>query len=266
MDSVSESFQDCLIRVNPRCRVITASGSSLRRWLQKLPMGRLRLSRLLFNLSGLVPESSVGRSFQSASFGVAIARYLWYLNWLKKNAVSATDRFIISDTRDVIFQDNVFALMRDNTLYCGIESETVGRCGQNFGWYRQCYGESIAMQNRENAVLCSGVTCGTASVILPYLEALCQEILKAGTRISLWNGYDQALHTHLLHCSELSVSCSFQGESSSFLSTMVRMEESRFTTDPDGVVSLRDGGRISIVHQYDRHPKIRAAILRRFAQ
>ena len=132
-------------------------------------------------------------------------------------------------------------------------------CPFNKTWYHKVYGEQGLKEIENFPILCSGVTGGPSQAVFSYLEAMCSEILRVGSRMVHLNGYDQAVHNHLLRQGPLTEHITLCGEDSSDLVTMHYACLNELQILEDGLMR-KNGSVISIVHQYDRHSSLEEAI------
>jgi len=117
-------------------------------------------------------------------------------------------RVLMMDVRDSYFQSDPFSLMpppSKSTFYAfnGVESITIGQCGWNGGWVKDCFGDSMLNEIREKKIICSGISAGTVDVVFHYLTLMDDIIMaKHSSDISKAarfprcerNGVDQVSH------------------------------------------------------------------------
>jgi hypothetical protein len=253
-----------------RCVLIRPSGTRRRQLISRLRRGRRVLSKIELLaakcLHLIQPNRSKHSSLVTGAFGVAIARYLWYLDWIKSAAANYYRNVLLTDTRDVIFQRDPFTEISTKMLWCGEEPILMKDCEINKAWYVQAYLTAGFERIATYPVLCSGVTGGPRAKVEEYLEAMCRAILQVGSRIVLHPGYDQAIHNHILRLSDLSGCVTFFGAESSNLATMHNTPVGSLCIADDQSIRTGDGTLISIVHQYDRHQELRRSVNQRFTR
>ncbi len=215
-----------------------------------------RLTNLAAFFFHILFHSQVNTGEISISFlHPALARYRLYQKYLEANSTTYTS-VLISDVRDVYFQDDIFAKMTfEFSTFVEIESS---RCSQrtNRRWIKSVYGERIARSMDEQRVICSGISVGRTSNMKHYLSCMVEEI-GSGGRIPY---ADQGIHNVLIRL------CNFPAtiiENKEGIVLTAAGEDSLhdFVIREDFIVN-GDGNPFAIVHQFDRHAKLRDAITR----
>lgn len=164
---------------------------------------------------------------------------------------------------------------------------TIGACGWNSGWVRDCFGDSTLLRVSDRPIICSGVSMGPARHMRQYFHAM-RQILQGSRDKSdksdirdkndirdihgldghkfpacERNGVDQGVHNVLVHSTDLSLfSIKFPHDF-----PVVNMQ-----TSPDIVpnalnprVVLTDQGALyAILHQYDRLPSLSLELAKQF--
>ncbi|HQZ64180.1 MAG TPA: hypothetical protein PLY87_03855 [Planctomycetaceae bacterium] len=253
-DRVGGHDVDAARRYCPNCQLMRPRDIGMRRHFKKLKRGHRLLSLILLALGRRFTRSDSYSQLITGAFGVAIARYLWYFDWIRKSHAAKYERILLCDTRDVILQSDPFRAPFSGRLFCGQEPIALQACPVNSPWFRICYGDAGLKQIAGYPVLCSGVTGGAAEAIEEYLAAMCLEIMRLGGKVVRGNGLDQAIHNHLLRFSDLATQVDFCDRHSSRLVTMHYMRAEEIDVWSDQSLRTKQGELISIVHQYDRHP------------
>jgi hypothetical protein len=160
---------------------------------------------------------------------------------------------MLTDTRDVFFQDDPFAFDLDDRLCVFFEdsSKTIGSCPFNANWILKKYGRSELSRLYNCEICCSGVTIGGATQILSYLSALRTHLLPPVAFI----GDDQGGHNYLVHHNQIGPLRAMRNMDGPVL-TMGYMSPDEICWDRGGHVVDRAGRIINILHQYDRHSHI----------
>jgi hypothetical protein len=216
--------------------------------------GLRRAHHALFRLC-LAPVRGVRRRWmwEGLEFqinGLQSLRYHVYSQYLLRNE-AAVASVLITDVRDVLFVRDPFGVPI-NSLELARESNHVKLSGRGFNesWGRSLYGSAWdSMWEKE--VFCSGVSIGPVRPIIDYTEAMAGEL----RRLAKPSGpKDQAVHNWLIHGGR------FRG------ATLSRNGSGRVFTicscnvclaDYDAIVT--EAGEASIVHQYDRLPRLPSA-------
>lgn len=140
-----------------------------------------------FGITGVYLDGVKG-----GEWGQSICRYYAYLELI--NAFSTSiDNILVSDVRDVFFQDDPFQSSPFGSQYflkpnCSLllfseglndislkGKATLRNTRGNFRWLRNIYGERKARILAQNTVLCSGTTIGTKSAMQYYTRAMLYE-------------------------------------------------------------------------------------------
>ena len=119
------------------------------------------------------------------------------------NFITKFHKVLVIDVRDSVFQSNPFDLFlsNKNTFYMFQEmgSQTIGSCGWNSGWIRDCFPGNILNSVQSNAISCSGVSLGTMDIMLQYIEIITTILLGKHSITDRFpqcerNGVDQGIH------------------------------------------------------------------------
>ncbi len=240
----------------PNLTIVKAADSAIRRLVRKLPRGGLLACRVLYRAGRLFNTPHSHSPLMTSSFGIAVARFFWYLDWLNKVQLTAHDNVLLSDTRDVVFQRDPFEHMGSRRLFCGLEAPLMKDCEINSRWLKTGYPYQDLSTLLNQRVLCSGLIGGPGDLILQYLTSLCAELARVGLNILRASGYDQAVHNYLLRTTELGKLFDFDPWDSARLCTMHFVSESQLARTADGRIVNKKGDLICILHQYDRRPEL----------
>ena len=162
---------------------------------------------------------------------------------------------MLTDVRDVFFQTDPFARVPDNQLWLFQEEgpHTLGSEPRNRRWVKVTFGRKILRQIAGNRIICSGVTIGSYVNILGYLQMMEPEVLARGpVYIS-----DQGIHNALAYTGafkHLNPVIVKNGDGP--VLTVGAMKEAQFKWDVSGRLVDDKGIPYSIIHQFDRHPKL----------
>lgn len=237
--------------------IVGCADCKLRNRIRTFNRGRRLASELCLGLGRFLKFlTGLDTVFHRAAFGVAIARYFWYRDWLVENPGSPNQHVLLADTRDVLLQRNPFTELPEGKLFCGVEPVPLGQCSGNSLWYRRAYGRDALSRIADFEVLCSGVSGGPRVLVQKYLDRMCCEILRVGRRILWAAGYDQALHNHLLRITDLGADFVFEPWDSDRLTTLHYASDIGFSPNSAGELCGPQGRVVAIVHQYDRHKRL----------
>ena len=163
-------------------------------------------------------DFSVG---QFTSFPAALQRYFIYDDIVQKKILSnkhiSTSHVLLSDTKDVFFQHDVFSRLHGDVLYGAVEGippRSISNQRRNLRWARDCYGpNSPLILDSTRLVLCSGTILGSFGATAEYLKFFLKELhsltlrehkLPKKVRCIRQSGVDQGIHQHVMWNSNLS--------------------------------------------------------------
>jgi len=154
------------------------------------------------------------------------------------------ENVILSDIRDVVFQDNPFNYLSGKDFDFSSEPETVGGCTQhNSVWIRNIYGDAVLDEIKDQQILCCGVTAGKRSAVIE----LCNMLLEEAKQVSQF--IDQA-SLNVLYGRGCFPNSKVHLTGGPFVATMHHSKT--LTFDRQGYLLGDNGKRVAIVHQYDR--------------
>lgn len=189
------------------------------------------------------------------------ARFLSFQKFLEGHTYS---RVLLTDTRDVLFQSDPFAQLTTTGLAVSVESRnyTIATERHNREWIEGVYGEDVLDRIGSNPPSCVGVTYGGRAAISSYLDRMVAEILSLRGRAASQGGADTAIHNYLLWTGQLgSVQLLETLGTASAVATLNEVPPEDLALDAEGRLLNRDGSMPSVVHQYDRQPKVAQALL-----
>ena len=211
-------------------------------------------------LRNRIPEFFEGHHIEfiplpSTSLPVHSARLIAFQQYLKNNPTD--EQVIHTDVRDVIFQTNPATHLPSTGLhvYCEHEGMTIGKCPYNSKWIREGYGEEVLAELEALPIICSGFTVGNGASMQVYFDTLIQEVSEHASV----QGYEQGPHNGMVRRGVVQVTV-HDNKGEVFTVGYVPKGSIRFE---DGLVR-NDFGVPCIVHQYDRHPNLKSAILGKY--
>ncbi len=195
--------------------------------------------------------------------GVMAIRFFMARSYLmeRKNEYSAV---LLIDSRDVIFQGNPLDDF-EGGLMVGEENCVIGNQNFNRDWLKAIYGATSQTLNTlwPKKVICAGVTLGSTSQVLSYLDQMCAEFLKQLPQLAYQEGFDQAVHNKILYLDRHNLDLRLTNNFGGVVANLATSDLSEFKDDWANGIRTRDGQMVSIVHQYDRHPKLTDVLLAR---
>jgi hypothetical protein len=191
------------------------------------------------------------------------SRFLLYSRYLRLNPHSHA---LLTDVRDVLFQNDPFAHLPATGLAVSLETDgyTVASEPHNAEWVARAYGPDMLARIGAHRVSCVGVTSGDREAILRYLSLFSDQLLALSPREAGVAGADTAIHNVLLRTGRLGPVHELEPLASP-VATLNEIEESALSLGPTGLLLNRDGGEVSVLHQYDRLPGLRARLLQTLA-
>jgi hypothetical protein len=232
-------FQKRLPRTGLR-RLLYWGWPVLQGWLRMRVLGGMR-------------RSAAARRVGKQILPPSEARYLFY-----RDVLHASDytHALLSDTRDVVFQQDPFSAWTEDGLYLSMEPPRYSLAGErwNSGWIRALYGESMLERIGHHPISCSGVTLGDRDSLLRYLDRMLGEMdaMRLPTLYQATTGLDQGMHNMLLRNEQLDPYRAMESLRSR-VATLGGEPLDEIPRDTHGWVCNRDGSRPPVVHQHDRH-------------
>lgn len=216
----------------------------------------IRLSRLFGRLG--LGDTPFAREVAKRLWHCQSARFFYFQEFLERN--SHYESVMIADARDVMFQRAPFDFDGPKRTYLFEEypGTTLGQQRENAGWIQQLYGAEGLARVAEHPVICVGVLLGHRRSLLAALQTLTREFI---TNHIGW-GTDQGVPNYFLRSGRLpDVQVRPYGHGPAMHLGIAPRQTIR--TDAEGRVLDRDGNVCNILHQYDRHPDLTAALLGR---
>ncbi len=232
----------------------------LRRLASTFPTAARRLAQRLSSAWRERPDRRLAIEYAASHLlNITCSRYL-----LARRFLLTTDteyvHALLADSRDVIFQDNPFNELPTG-LTTGLESLLVRDQRTNTQWLEHLYEDDKSFpmeQVRNQKIICSGVTLGDTKSIIEYLELVTAEIMSKLPRMIHEPYLDQGIHIGLLRTSKLT-NVHLQPNGEPWIATVGTSDLDEFRLD-EGVLKTHQGLPVRIVHQYDRHPDLTAAL------
>lgn len=188
-------------------------------------------------------------------------RYFLYRKYLLENKKKYRS-ILLTDTRDVIFQQDPFSLVWPQGLHVTLEDRSVriGDCQYMVRWITHHLGEQALAQLHSQYIACSGTTLGDHDAIMQYLELMTQLLVPfvPGRRVA---GYDQGVHNALLYAGKL---CKTTVHDNAGPILTLGYKSDAPQQDDHGDVLNENGRPAMLVHQYDRHNRLFQSVRERF--
>lgn len=168
---------------------------------------------------------------------------------------------LLCDSRDVVFQADPFAGEWPALWTCE-EDRLVEECNFNSFSFRRAGGDAAFQQARHQRIVCAGVVGGRVDRISRYLQHSSKIVEELLPKIALTDG-DQGIHNYLVRLQpELDFAVLPNGS---------RLAANLGYTRPEDLIIENDLARLrnrtevpAILHQYDRHPPLKALVNQRW--
>ena len=190
------------------------------------------------------------------------SNYRWPLlyRYLREHA-GMYRKIVVADVRDTMFQTDPFQAFETGFYaFNGVETRTIGECGWNGGWVRDCFGPGMLGRLSNKHIICSGVSMGSASEVLDYLRLMSETMETKQFANCERNGVDQGVHNVLVHTQQIP-GLKVLDQRSGWVANM--QAKSAVINDFNQVSNQR-GNLVAIVHQYDRFRQLQKEYLNRF--
>lgn len=186
-----------------------------------------------------------------------VLRFSYFLEVLKNQ--KEIDKVLITDVRDVIFQEDPFQRYVQNDLEFFAEPELIGNCQHNGPWISVLYGSEGFNQVKDKYVICVGTTAGKLNSMIEYLTKLINEFIRLSSIGRAHPTCDQGTHMYLIHTGAFkNFRINQNGEG--MVSTMHHSKILRFNRE--GQLLNDDNTPTPVVHQYDRCGAFSVAFLK----
>jgi hypothetical protein len=194
---------------------------------------------------------------------ITLGRFFLTRSFLATRA-SEYSAVLLIDSRDVVFQRDPLEDF-EGGLLAGLENCAIEDQPRNCEWLEQIYGASPEALNElwPKKVICSGVTLGSTSQILAYLDLMCAEFIEQLPRLAYKEYLDQAVHIKILYGKHHNLDLRLTDNTEGAIVHLSTSDLSEFDEDWSDGLRLKNGRTVSIVHQYDRHPELTRVLLTR---
>lgn len=176
------------------------------------------------------------------------ARFKIYKDILEEHFQDTT-RILLTDTRDVVFQDNPFKYPAAAELEFFHEPQVYNKCNCNAKWIKERYGEDAYQDLNDSYIICSGTTMGNRKAIVHYIDAMIDEIEDLKIRIPGMQILDQPLHAQMIYRGVFPSYALFQNGDGAVSTLHWQMS---LNMDRKGQLLNKDGTPTPIIHQWDR--------------
>lgn len=169
------------------------------------------------------------------------------------------DRVLMVDLRDVCFQRDPFEGVEPGHLRVHAEEGDITVQQSEWNTLAMCraFGDEGARRYGSLRVSCSGVVAGGIEPVQTYLDAYARMLRESRMPD---HGTDQAMHTRIVH-EELAALVRWQGNRQGDAVQLAGVRDPDFIArDAEGCLLNEYGVPFAILHQFDRHPALVAAL------
>ncbi|MCU0551714.1 MAG: hypothetical protein MUC48_20420 [Leptolyngbya sp. Prado105] len=162
---------------------------------------------------------------------------------------------LLSDSRDVVFQDNPFEFVSSNVLNVFAEDPALalGKKNLETEWFKDVFGAKLLRRVAGKLTVCCGTTMGSPKVILSYLNLMEQEILNHYTDV-----VDQSVHNKLVYLDLPKDRVKIHSNTAGVVLTLGELPEDAYEILNQQVYVK--GQVVPVLHQYDRVPALKSML------
>ena len=202
------------------------------------------------------PSEGLRRLVYKKILNLAFVRFVHTLEFLESH-MGTYQNVLVTDVRDVIFQDNPFRDPLPGEIVAFLEAPHMvfGSEPLNDSWIKENYSAEILAGLTGRRISCCGTVMGTEEGMIKYLQAFLSEVR---TLDSLNHGADTSIHNIIVsnmkeHVAVVDNLTGAVGTIGANAQTDLRFNDSDLIVQPDG-------RPVPVLHQYDRHPEIAAKL------
>jgi hypothetical protein len=197
-------------------------------------------------------------------FHLFYRRHLLYLDFLEASG-DRYSRFFLTDCRDVFFQANPFAWRQSAGLHAFLEDASfkIQDCPHHVRWLSSLFDSKTLAKLGRKTISCAGTIFADGPSLRRYLERMISLAMRAKS-LQEFDG-DQGLHNFLVH-ERLIPNITIHENTHGPVLTLGRVSSSDLIFNSDGVIINKLGDVPLVLHQYDRIPMLREALLSRLSK
>mgnify|MGYP002622981185 CR=1 FL=1 len=173
-----------------------------------------------------------------------------YKNFLEERGKDYHQVFL-TDTRDVIFQGDVFEKYADVQNFLGYvtEGEFIKNCRHNSAWLINLFGKDVAEKLKNEEIICAGTILGTVNELICFSEKMIQVINNRNSSQFMDQGVENYIVREKLLDIEniIEINC----EHGNIITAGYFFDKNPIKIENEKILR-GDGGIPAAVHQYDR--------------
>lgn len=170
---------------------------------------------------------------------------------LLEDTFTDSERILLTDTRDVIFQDDPFSYLPVAELEFFLEPQLYSKCACNGNWIKERYGDSEYESLKESWIICSGTTMGSRLGILNYIDTMINEIANQPPELQI---LDQPVHAHLIYQGKFPNYHLYHNGEGAVATLHHQMV---LNLDRQGQLLNKNGEPTPVIHQWDRMGRLK---------
>ena len=166
------------------------------------------------------------------------------------------EQIFITDTRDVIFQGDMFDCFKGQCNFLGYSTEADDIRGSkigdraNYNWITDCFGKEEADKLLDKKIICDGTVIGTIDEMKIFTQKMWQAVFAVEKRVN-FRIHDQAIANYLIYNNLVPIENLIESDVESGAIFTVALVD-KFSVRDEKILR-GDGGIPAVVHQYDRH-------------
>lgn len=165
-------------------------------------------------------------------------------------------QILTSDTRDVIFQSDIFKEFENQSNYLGFATEgdkikgEKSNCPLNYEWLTESFGKALADKFADKEIICDGTVIGTANEMKIFFEKMIEYMP------SFNSGHDQIVMQYIVYNKLLPIEnlIKISYYDGAIFTTSLYAVYNQIKTESNFILSP-NGSIPAVVHQYDRPKK-----------
>lgn len=239
------------LRKFSNCRVILIFGNKL----DKKNKDKLRFYKIEHYIYKRKNSMRVPGLINSKS-DVGQRRYEMY-EYILKKIKKKPKKVLLTDTRDVVFQDDLFKNNFHKPINFFLENERIINDSRNSRWLKRTVGKDKYDEIKKKKISCSGTTLGNYNQIIKYSNLMNKHLLLYPYKRPIRHliifkkiePYDQGIHNYLIYNNFFKDMQLHENEFSKICTTAYMK---KFSIDKKGQLRNKKNQLYSLIHQYDR--------------
>jgi hypothetical protein len=244
-----------------RVKVIKPSDHVVRQAISILPRGRIITSKLINHLGQKLVKQPYS-PLLTGSFNVVFARHFWATEYCERLNMRLYKRVMLCDSRDVVVQSDVFDKVTGFNFVTGGEERRIRECPANRNRILEYYGKDALRSFWDEVIVCAGVSVGPGETVLEYLRAVTQEVKRMSKLLVGRQNGDQGIHNYLIRSNALKFPVHVTKSKDGIIGTLHYYDKDALFVGDAGNISVENGVAPSVIHQYDRFPKLSEHVAR----